>query len=104
MGLGNCRHCRSPGVATDAPTCLYCGGWCPNPGFFTRLNVVLFRLVSLAFLALAVFLTLAVVAQVNTRPDAGWGGLVYPGISAFTGAAMLLRSLIRPYGSPPSKG
>ncbi len=97
MGLGTCRHCHSPGVATDAPTCLHCGGWCPNPGFYTRLNVVLFRLVALSLIALAVFLTLAVVAHVNTQPEARWEGLICPGIPAFMGVVLLLRSLIRPY-------
>src|SRR5262249_47194524 len=100
MALGNCRHCGAGRIPTDAPLCRECGGWRPNPGFFTRMGVVTKRLVCSVFLVLLLALAAFLIILAPARPDA-MGALVSPipvvgGI--FGSGSVLLRSLIWPYG------
>jgi hypothetical protein len=102
MALGNCRHCGAGRIPTDAPICRECCGWRPNPGFCTRMGVVIYRL----GLSLVLVVLLAVCAYLGALAlkDKGGGrlgGVMYLialGPITLGVAGALIRSLIRPYG------
>ncbi len=97
MALGLCRHCGSGGIATDAPTCLSCGGNCPNPGFFTRLGVWTSRIVGLLILLVGIAVVVAV-SQKGELLVIDIGLLCFGIPLILGGGVLLLRSLIWPYG------
>jgi hypothetical protein len=70
MALGTCRHCGARRIPTDAPICRECGGWRPNPGFFTRLGVLFYRLFA-ALVLLVLLAGCAVLVTIMIRSGAG---------------------------------
>lgn len=96
MSLGQCRHCESRGVAVDAPICKYCGGWMPNPNFFSRMWVFCNRIGCLIFLA-APALMFFYFGGFHPEQNGLW---FLAGLMALMSACELFRSLIRPYGRP----
>ena len=98
MGLGTCRHCSADHIATDALVCRVCGGWKPNPGFFTRAGSLLQWIVLLVVFMGAAFS--AARAALSDDP-AMQQGLGISGTVAAVSLLCLAWSFIHPYGKPP---
>jgi hypothetical protein len=104
MALGSCRHCGAERIPIDAPLCRECGGWRPNPGFFTQLGVIRTRVTALLLLILGIVLSAVILVVALAGTDC-LGALIFllpSGSLLCGGSSMLLRSLIRPYGQAPS--
>lgn len=89
MSLGRCRFCGAGRIAADAPVCRTCGGWYPNPGFFSRLGATFRLLFGLLLIAGAG-------AGFAYAPDA----VILWGLVGLTGLSTTFYALVRPYGKP----